>query len=412
MKELSEQTTGWTRARRVCVFGMAGLLLASVVFGLAVIFRDKKSDAKPGVERNPGGSSEADLDSDYVGWQRCAECHDEQAQSHVQSGHSHTFALTRDSAVAQSLCGRSIKESDDYGRFEYSCDDEGLMVGLPERYRGRLFPLDFAFGSGKHAVTFFTLLPGPTGEKTVGVEHRLTWYSSDSALDVTPAQEDLKPGEHVQYFGRVIRDEDLLRCIDCHTTAGEIVDHRLVHVIPNVQCEECHGPGRAHVAAAEAEDEDRLLQTIAKPGSASDEVALCGRCHRMPDEIAPDRLKRYPNSLVRFQPVGLLQSRCSTETPGGLACTTCHNPHEPAGSVSDADHEQTCLKCHSGSEQSVCPVSPATDCITCHMPSIDLVRGISFHDHWIRVRSDKSRDARDGDESHSAESHSTLSPDR
>ena len=29
------------------------------------------------------------------------------------------------------------------------------------------------------------------------------------------------------------------------------------------------------------------------------------------------------------------------------------------------------------------------DCIGCHMPAVEFVPGISFHDHWIRLRQDR-----------------------
>jgi hypothetical protein len=84
---------------------------------------------------------------------------------------------------------------------------------------------------------------------------------------------------------------------------------------------------------------------------------------------------------------------------------TCHDPHHDA-EPTRASYEDKCLACHAApapgrartppklrpthtadsAQGSACPVNPARDCITCHMPT---VRGViphsPFTDHFIRV---------------------------
>src|SRR5262249_53696611 len=61
------------------------------------------------------------------------------------------------------------------------------------------------------------------------------------------------------------------RCLACHTTGfnrggfQNIVETR---TLINVQCEECHGPGRAHIARPDK-----------SYGQISDMHAICLRCH-------------------------------------------------------------------------------------------------------------------------------------
>jgi hypothetical protein len=60
-------------------------------------------------------------------------------------------------------------------------------------------------------------------------------------------------------------------CIGCHTTAvAALLDH---DVNANVQCESCHGPGKAHIAAAAG--------GAAKPGNIVRKPAesTCTGCH-------------------------------------------------------------------------------------------------------------------------------------
>jgi hypothetical protein len=122
------------------------------------------------------------------------------------------------------------------------------------------------------------------------------------------------------------------------------------------------------------------------------EIQLCGDCHRLPVTVSRTKLREYPDELTRFQPVGLLRSKCFVESEGKLKCSTCHNPHETVAAVPKEKHQQNCIDCHlEDSPQHVaCPVSPREGCIECHMPAIDLAGlSVSFHDHWIRVHQEE-----------------------
>jgi predicted CXXCH cytochrome family protein len=326
----------------------------------------------------------------FVGHQKCAECHAEIAELHHASGHSRTFAVASESPAGKQLCGKKLAGGESFGTYEYTCDAEGIAASIPARFGGRLFPIDFALGSGQHAVTFLTLTRGKAGE-TIGIEHRMTWYASDRDFDITPAQQDLAPIVDGAYFGNVLQDRELQKCIGCHTTTAKIVGTELKDLYGGVHCERCHGPASSHVAAAERGDTKEARRLMHRDQTAKEEIAACGQCHRTVDDITPERLARYPKSVVRFQPVGLVQSRCYKASDGALRCSTCHDPHGPPSTRTLADQVASCLNCHKGAEQTKCPVSPTDDCIRCHMPAIDLVRGIKFHDHWIRVRKDDGK---------------------
>lgn len=351
--------------------------------------------AEPGAQE--GGAA-------LVGAKKCAECHAEEARQHELSGHARTFALSRDSDIARRMCDTTHPSDGIYGPFSYACDDEGLMVGAEEKFGGRMFPLDFALGSGDHAVTFLTLL-NQSGGSVAGVEHRSTWYRARNGLGITPGQQDLSPTIPAEEFGLVLEIETAERCIGCHTTQFHREGNRLLNVVGGVQCEACHGPGSEHVAAMSgtAHPRERLIQ---RPQSAGEEIARCGTCHRMPEEFASERLHRYPPSLRRFQPVGLLRSRCLTESDGQLRCTTCHNPHESIKTYSPDRQIADCRQCHQSGDQVRCSVNPETGCIDCHMPRNELIPGIFFRDHWIRKRPESAEPPSGSPASHAAEPHS------
>lgn len=329
----------------------------------------------------------APANSDFVGHQRCAECHTEIHRLHVNMPHARTMAATNHSEHAKQLCRTTHSGGEGFGTFHYQCDDEGLTAELPERFPGRLFPLDYAFGSGEHAVTFLTLLKD--GDETVSVEHRLSWYHHLDRLDVTPGQQDEKPEHSMEYFGKVFRGEEMHRCVNCHVTTGRVRNGTIHDLAPGVHCEKCHGPGAKHVTAATRGDDMTLNSQIRSRWDAFEQITMCGECHRLPQDITPDRLKLYPDSLVRFQPVGLLQSRCYLNSEAQLSCTSCHDPHDGIRSRTMETQEDTCRSCHQPQSASSCGANRVSDCISCHMPPIELVPGISFHDHWIRVRKDE-----------------------
>lgn len=339
-------------------------------------------------------------DNAYIGHMRCAECHADTHTSHLTTPHSRTLTTAKASHTAALFCDTKHFGGEDFGTFEYICDDEGLAVSLPERFPDRLFPLDYAFGSGEHAVTFLTLLQD-SGE-TVAIEHRMSWFRNGSKVETTPGQAKETPGRDMECFGKVFRGKDMHRCFNCHITTGKIVDGRVENLTAGVHCEKCHGPGAAHVSAAENGNLAEAKQSIRHGWTASEEITMCGECHRMPQEMTPARLKDYPNSLVRFQPVGLLQSRCYLNSSDVMKCTTCHDAHADVHSRTAEVQVENCRKCHSTNFQKPCSAGETTNCIACHMPAVELIPGVSFHDHWIRVRDAKPPENQsEGEHSHS-----------
>ena len=116
------------------------------------------------------------------------------------------------------------------------------------------FLLDYAFGSGSHASTFVSMTDRDP-HQPAGQEHRLTCYTGTetNTLDVTPGHELMAHADGTTPRGRSLSSLKLHRCFRCHTTATSAESRELLDVatmIPNVNCERCHGPAKAHVEAA------------------------------------------------------------------------------------------------------------------------------------------------------------------
>jgi predicted CXXCH cytochrome family protein len=236
-------------------------------------------------------------------------------------------------------------------------------------------------------VTWVTIIAATTQEP-IAIEHRLSWVSQNKSMRVTPGHEGRQVEQPVEIFGHPHLTKGLKQCFDCHSTHFTLQGTQIVDLRAGVGCQNCHGPGSQHVAAMESGGSEVNLRYPSENSTPMDEVRLCGACHRLPEDLSPGEIVRSNRELPRMQSVGLLQSRCFTES-AGLSCSTCHDPHASAHVATRASYEQTCFACHSQPSQTTCPTTKSQGCVQCHMPQIDVIPDMPFHDHWIRIRTDQ-----------------------
>ena len=328
----------------------------------------------------------------YVGREVCRECHAENFQLHAEHGHAHTFTSASDPDVVAKFAGRTYHD-ERYGTYTYHANEQGLFARIPGSFQDQSFPLQYALGSGHLGITLLSLLPD-ADKGTVGIEHRASWYSKGDQLGPTPGQRRPEPQTPAEWFGEKHQDEVMHKCVYCHVTTGKIVDQKIVDLVPNVNCEKCHGPASVHVQQARSMTTPPPFSVGREQWDTESEIQLCADCHRLPATISREQLREYPDMLTRFQPVGMLRSECYLESNGQFKCTTCHNPHTSVAKVPASHYVETCIACHQQDSAThvACPVSPETGCIECHMPRIEIDEmGTSFHDHWIRVRDEGSK---------------------
>jgi predicted CXXCH cytochrome family protein len=245
------------------------------------------------------------------------------------------------------------------------------------------FPIEAAVGGDRHGVSFLLRLstldgmPLPVARL---IEARYFHSSAKNGLAFSLGFPEEKPTSFETGFGRVLTPYLEKRCLSCHVaprTWG-------THVETGVSCENCHGPGQAHLTAVSEHSKDpRVLNPGKLP--VADQMGPCSQCHAGSNVLADPMPE---DVLISDQVTALKNSECWRQTGGQITCINCHNPHQDAPrAVLVSRSEKTCLGCHSASvaeHAGVCPVNRTGGCVGCHMA--DEVRGaFVIAEHWIRV---------------------------
>ncbi len=275
------------------------------------------------------------------------------------------------------------------GRFYFEINPPSM----PKNYQ--LWPLDFVFGSASTGITFVSMLEG----RNV-VEMKMSYFPHKHKWGITPGQKFTNPAA----AGNLANLVQSRQCLGCHMVAMSKNTFVPRQEFYGVGCESCHGPGRQHIAAVQSGSHDLKMVDL-KRLDATGLNTLCGKCHETAKEVGASPFMR--KMTYRFQPYGLMKSRCFLESGNRLSCESCHDPHTNASSDM-AVYVRACLSCHSGSQigspavrtlgqGKTCPVNPKGNCIPCHMPQRDVLSalneryGFSMTEHLIGIdRADTS----------------------
>ncbi len=361
---------------------------------------------------------EARVVSSYVNPKLCAACHHAQWETFRQTGMGRSFyRATPDTMAEHFLQGGSLyhKASDRY--YEMIRRGDRFFV---RRYQKNAAPgnngaesnlvevsIDYVMGSGNHARTYLHRT-----EQNRLVQLPVGWYP-DASHAGRPGYFAMSPGydraDHLDFRRKIGYD-----CFFCHdaypalpagrdgTDADPIYPAQLPE---GIDCQRCHGPGSAHVDAAQRKrPAEEVRQAIVNPArlSADRQLETCMACHlETTSFVLPASIQRYGRGTFSFRPgepledfmlhfdhakgtghddkfeivsaaYRLRQSACFQSSAGALVCTTCHNPHRaPRGEAAIAQYNAACLKCH---QQKLQPLVKSgrhpsqANCIACHMP--------------------------------------------
>lgn len=317
----------------------------------------------------------------FVGSAACAACHPQQATAHERTLHARTLGRVGAEDVDYFHTSQRLRDKAIPAEYGVGVRDGKPVVRVKENGApAKEIHPEWRVGSGKHASAFLA-------QQEEGLmELRVSYYPPVKEWRWTAAQEEELPGRPAA--GRALAGERARQCFLCHSTAVVVNKDQPdpARSVPNIGCERCHGPGRAHVESVSAGKGTGGIYSL-KNLRGADVMKLCGECHRSPSE-SPGAPAPAASGVARFAATALGLSACYRRSQGALSCISCHNPHSRL-SQDSASYERVCLSCHGGSgakTQTRCPVNPRTNCVNCHMPKEPVAFPLTlyFHNHWIR----------------------------
>jgi cytochrome c554/c'-like protein len=272
-----------------------------------------------------------------------------------------------------------------YGKYSYRIERQGnqSIYSVTDGTTTVTMPIRWAMGASSAMGQTYIL--EKDGEL---YESRMSWFRELGGLGPTLGGGNSVPADVHEAAGRLMSQDDKLRCFGCHATNAAARNQlTLDKMTPGVRCDHCHEATEAHVAG--------LARNSGKPAvpaeltrlqnlSAEQTSIFCGQCHRTWAEIAMQGNPSIAN--IRFQPYRLTESKCYDPDDARISCLACHDPHAEA-TAWPADYDAKCQACHGGGKAGAraCPAAKSK-CVSCHMPKIELPGAhYKFSDHRIRV---------------------------
>ena len=311
-----------------------------------------------------------------AGDQVCSECHRDVTTRFRTTPMANALSSVAACEILKRNPDLTFREAEYQSRIVRDGDRSTLTVtGGGETLTANLL---WAFGRGDAGQTYVFQRDG------VYYESRISFYNALQGVDLTMGAQQSKAKNIEEAAGRRMGPRDESDCFGCHSTGG--VSGGRFHVesmAPGVGCDSCHGSGEKHVAAVRAGDAAGAPMPKLAASTAEEMSELCGKCHRTWSQIAMNGPRGVLN--VRFQPYRLTNSRCYSVSDKRIRCTACHDPHGPL-ETGAAAYDRKCGACHSAAAHTkTCPVAKE-NCVTCHMPKIELPGAHArFTDHQIRI---------------------------
>ncbi|HEX4320870.1 MAG TPA: hypothetical protein VHZ52_08210 [Acidobacteriaceae bacterium] len=373
-------------------------------------------------------SPAANVHNAYIGSEACSRCHIEIYNHFLRTSMGRSATPVTPEFLHSVPLPASIYDQKSGRHFEVHIQDE------------KLYESEFQLDAAGHEVFRNTQpiewIVGANANGLGALVHHdnyifeapLSYYKRAGDWELSPGYQNGDYGFH-----RVIAPG----CIFCHSgrpqpvagSDGKYGNPAFTQLA--IGCENCHGPGSAHVHAMGVGDSYAKGKdpTIVNPESLTAARAndICMSCHQTGDTrvfqpgktyqdfrpgepldrimailmIPPTREKPPSEDHVQHY-YSMILSKCyrgSANNPAEkqLRCISCHDPHiEPTSEAAPAFFNGKCMSCHTSqsckaSVQVRAKTEPADNCIGCHMPKRagGAISHTSLTNHRIIARPDE-----------------------
>jgi predicted CXXCH cytochrome family protein len=344
----------------------------------------------------------------YAGTEVCRECHAAQHANWQATGMARMFRPYRpEHAFGDFQSGASVQGRDGHPAARVAADGDARYIEIRSGNAWQRYQVSHIIGS-KWQQAYATLLPGGRIQVFPIQYSRLEkrWLNYWRVLD----GDDSARADIPRFHEYPATGAYQINCAPCHTSQLQ----GTTFAEAGVNCEMCHGPSGAHVAATKAG------KAYSRPAneppvdfphiSSADYVAICAQCHMQSGVREPEsggainysaggerfyrvylsrpyvdysRRAFYKDGRFRettFIVEAFLRSKCFRV--GGATCGTCHDPHPPDAAANTrslkfgADSDRVCAGCHARIVEQAerhthhRASSDGSRCVSCHMPRI------------------------------------------
>jgi hypothetical protein len=369
--------------------------------------------------QTPGGQPARSSSTSYVGSTACSPCHSGIYRSFTKTAMGRSMvsaALVPDLALPAHFTNDKIDRRFDVfkrdGKLYQS--EYAVAADSSEIFRDTR-PMEWLIGAGINGY-------GPVVEQDHYLfQAPLSFYTRPGAWGPSPGYEATDLG-----FNRPI----LAGCIFCHSgranpvagANGQYADPTFSEL--SIGCENCHGPGAAHIQVMSSPSGAAKGTQIVNPSRLTSYLAnnICMACHQTGDARVLKPGKTYadvrpgqpldeilkilivppaPESPPDVDHVehyySMTLSKCYRSSEGRMSCISCHDPHvQPTAEEAPAYFAARCLKCHTNQSCKI-PLEtrlhrqPSNDCAGCHMPrrDIQVISHSTATNHRILARPDE-----------------------